>query len=74
MLLETSGIIILVQLHYKNFKKRIIKSSKTFNQDFFKGINYWIGLKENTNSTGIVIYGGDRIIEKEVLLKLFHGT
>lgn len=36
-----------------------IKSGNTFNQDFFKNLNYWNKLSANTNENSYVIYGGD---------------
>lgn len=36
-----------------------IKSGNTFNQDFFKNLNYWNKLSGNTNKNTYVIYGGD---------------
>ena len=36
-----------------------IKSGNTFNQDFFKNLNYWNRISGNTNKNTYVIYGGD---------------
>jgi predicted AAA+ superfamily ATPase len=36
-----------------------IKSSNTFNQDFFKHLNWWNKLTDNSNNNSFVIYGGD---------------
>lgn len=36
-----------------------IKSGYTFNQDFFKNLNYWNNLSGNSNENSYVIYGGD---------------
>jgi predicted AAA+ superfamily ATPase len=36
-----------------------IKSSNTFNQDFFKHLNWWNKLTDNSNKNSFVIYGGD---------------
>jgi predicted AAA+ superfamily ATPase len=36
-----------------------IKSGNTFNQDFFKNINYWNKLSGNSPENSYVIYGGD---------------
>ena len=35
-----------------------IKSGNTFNQDYFKNLNYWNKLSGNTNKNSYVIYGG----------------
>jgi len=36
-----------------------IKSGNTFNQDYFKNLNYWNKLSGNTNKNTYVIYGGE---------------
>jgi len=36
-----------------------IKSGNTFNQDYFKNLNYWNKLSGNTNKNSYVIYGGE---------------
>ena len=36
-----------------------IKSGNTFNQDFFKNLNYWNKLSDNSNENSYVVYGGD---------------
>jgi uncharacterized protein len=36
-----------------------IKSAKTFNQDFFRNLNYWNKLSDNSNENSYVIFGGD---------------
>jgi uncharacterized protein len=36
-----------------------IKSGNTFNQDYFKNINYWNKLSGNTPENSWVVYGGD---------------
>jgi predicted AAA+ superfamily ATPase len=36
-----------------------LKSGKTFNQDFFKNLNYWNKISGNTAENSYVIYGGD---------------
>ncbi|MCK5132793.1 MAG: ATP-binding protein [Candidatus Sabulitectum sp.] len=41
-----------------------IKSGKTVNQNFFKGLKYWRRISDS-NESGIVIYGGDRQQERE---------
>jgi hypothetical protein len=40
-----------------------IKSGNTFNQDFFKNLNYWNKLSGNTIENSYVIYGGDSVRE-----------
>jgi predicted AAA+ superfamily ATPase len=36
-----------------------IKSGSTFNEDFFKNLNYWRKLSSDQKETGFVIYGGN---------------
>lgn len=36
-----------------------IKSGNTFNQDFFKNLNYWNKLSDNSKENSYVVYGGD---------------
>lgn len=36
-----------------------IKSGNTYNPDFFKQLNYWNNLSDNSNKNSFVIYGGD---------------
>jgi uncharacterized protein len=36
-----------------------IKSGNTFNQDFFKNLNYWNKLSDNSEENAFVIYGGE---------------
>lgn len=36
-----------------------IKSGNTFNQDYFKNINYWNNLSGNIPENSWVVYGGD---------------
>jgi len=36
-----------------------IKSGNTFNQDFFKNLNYWNKLSGNSPDNSYVIYGGE---------------
>jgi predicted AAA+ superfamily ATPase len=36
-----------------------IKSGQTFNQDFFKNLNYWNKLSGNSVENSYVVYGGD---------------
>jgi len=47
-----------------------IKSSNTFNQDFFKHLNYWNKLSDNSGENSFVIYGGElnRNMKEGVLL------
>tara|TARA_B110000879_G_scaffold114767_1_gene152907 strand:+ start:929 stop:1351 length:423 start_codon:yes stop_codon:yes gene_type:complete len=37
-----------------------IKASKTFHQDFIKGLNYFLSIAEDRVKDGFVIYAGDR--------------
>jgi predicted AAA+ superfamily ATPase len=37
-----------------------IKSANTFNQDFFKNLNYWNKLADNKAENSLVIYGGEK--------------
>jgi hypothetical protein len=37
----------------------LLNSFHTFNQDFFKNLNYWNKLSGNLTSNSYVIYGGD---------------
>ncbi len=42
-----------------------IKSSQTFNKNFYTTLNYWFNLEENKNQKGLVIYNGDEIYGKK---------
>jgi hypothetical protein len=48
-----------------------IKSANTFNQDFFKQLNYWNKLADNNIKNSYVVYGGDstRHIKEGTLLR-----
>lgn len=35
-----------------------MKSSRTIASDFFNGLRYWLSLKGNTQTSGVLIYGG----------------
>lgn len=36
-----------------------MKSSRTIASDFFNGLRYWLSLKGNTQTSGVLIYGGE---------------
>ena len=40
-----------------------IKSAATYNKDFFKNLNYWNKLSENSIENSFLIYGGDSSID-----------
>ena len=58
-------IDVIVELEGK-YKVVEIKSGRTINQDFFKGLTYWDKIQVEMPSEKYLIYGGDQIQERSI--------
>lgn len=45
-----------------------MKSSRTIASDFFKGLRYWLSLKGNTQTSGVLIYGGIELNKRDNII------
>jgi predicted AAA+ superfamily ATPase len=61
---KTGHEIDLVLEHGQTLFPVEIKSASTYNPDFMKTLRWWMELPENTTDTGLIIYDGKEIVNR----------